>query len=115
LCSQPRGRNVVPSQGRTDIGALNHGPISCIAVNWVMYNYDMRTTITLDDETAELAAQYARGNRVSLSRAINELVQRGARPKSRIKYVDGWPVLDLPKRKHPLTTERVKQLEEESW
>jgi hypothetical protein len=75
----------------------------------------MRTTITLDDETAEIATQYARGRGVSLSRAINDLVQQGARPRPRIKYVDGWPVLDLPKRDKPLTTERVKELEEESW
>ena len=81
----------------------------------MVYNGAMRTTITLDGETAEIAAQYARGNGVSLSRAINELVQRAVRSKSRIKYVDGWPVLDLPKRGEPLTTERVKELEEESW
>ena len=79
-----------------------------------MYNTDMRTTVTLDDETAEIAAQYARGRGVSLSRAINELIVRGTR-RARIKYVDGWPVLDLPKRRKPLTTERVKELEDESW
>lgn len=75
----------------------------------------MRTTITLDDETAEIATQYARGRGVSLSRAINELIQRGKNPKSRIKYVNGWPVLDLPKPKELLTTERVKELESEGW
>ncbi len=81
----------------------------------MMYNKAMRTTITMDDETARTATQYARGRGVSLSRAINELIQRGARPRSRIKYVDGWPVLDLPKRGKPLTTERVRELEDEDW
>lgn len=75
----------------------------------------MRTTITMDDETVELATEYARGRGVSLSRAISELIRRGAHPRPRIKYVDRWPVLDLPKRKEPLTTERVKELEEEGW
>ena len=75
----------------------------------------MRTTITMDDETAELATQYARGRGVSLSKAISELIQRGARPGARIKYVNGWPVLDLPRRKDPLTSERVKELEDEGW
>jgi uncharacterized protein DUF6364 len=79
----------------------------------MMYNNLMRTTITLDDETAEVATQYARGRGVSLSKAISELIQQGARRRPRIKYVDGWPVLDLPKRKEPLTTERVKELEED--
>lgn len=75
----------------------------------------MRTTVTLDDEAAQIATQYARGQGVSLSRAINELIQRGSRPRPRIKYVDGFPMLDLPKPKKPLTTERVKEMENESW
>ncbi|MFZ0707971.1 MAG: hypothetical protein WAM71_20395 [Candidatus Korobacteraceae bacterium] len=75
----------------------------------------MRTTVTLDDETAEIATQYAQGRGMSLSRAINELVQRGIRPGPRIKYVDGFPMLDLPKPRKLLTTERVKEMENESW
>ncbi len=81
----------------------------------VVYTVDMRTTITMDEETAKVAAQYARSRGVSLSKAISELVQRGLRPRPRIKYVNGWPVLDLPKRKEPLTTERVRELEDEEW
>jgi hypothetical protein len=81
----------------------------------MMYNDLMRTTISLDDETAEVATQYARGRGLSLSKAISELIQRGTRTRPRIKYVDGWPMLDLPKPKRLLTTERVKQLEDEGW
>jgi hypothetical protein len=81
----------------------------------VVYNSDMRTTITMDEETAKIAAQYACSRGVSLSKAISELIQRGLRPRARIKYVDGWPVFDLPKRKQPLTTERVRELEDEEW
>lgn len=80
-----------------------------------MYNDNMRTTITMDEETAKIATEYARGRGVSLSKAISELIQRGTRPRPRIKYVDGWPMLDLPKPKRLLTTERVKELENESW
>jgi len=75
----------------------------------------MRTTITMDEETAKTAKQYARANGLSLSKAISQLIQRATRPKARIKYVNGWPVLDLPKRGKPLTTERVKELEDEAW
>ena len=75
----------------------------------------MRTTITLDDETAEIATQYASGRGVSLSRAINELIQRGSRPRPRIKYVDGLPVFDFPKSKRKITTEMVKKFEAETW
>ena len=81
----------------------------------VVYTVDMRTTITMDEETAKVAAQYARSRGVSLSKAISELVQRGLRPRPRIKYVNGFPMLDLPKPKKPLTTERVKELEDEDW
>ncbi len=73
----------------------------------------MRTTITLDDETAEVATQYARGRGVSLSKAISELIQRGGRRRARIKYVDGLPVFDLPKSRRRITTEFVKELEDE--
>jgi len=73
----------------------------------------MRTTITMDEDTAKVAILYARSRGVSLSKAISELIQRGTRPRARIKYVDGFPLLDLPKPKKPLTTERVKELEDE--
>ena len=91
-----------------------HLPQYRIISHVVMYNVAMRTTITMDEETAKIAAHYARSRGVSLSKAISELIQRGIRPRvSRIKYVDGFPMLDLPKPKKPLTTERVKELEEE--
>ena len=79
----------------------------------MMYNDDMRTTITMDEETAEIATQFARANGLSLSKAISELIQRATRPSARIKYVDGFPMLDLPRPRELLTTERVKELEEE--
>ncbi len=75
----------------------------------------MRTTITLDDETAAIAAQYARSRDISLSKAIGELIVRGTRRAPRIKYVDGLPVFDLPKSRRPITTEHVKDLEAEDW
>ena len=81
----------------------------------MVYNVYMRTTITMDEDTAKIAIQYARGRGVSLSKAISELIQRGTRPRARIKYVDGWPVFDLPKSGKPLTTEHVKMLEDEEW
>ena len=84
-----------------------------ITLSRVVYNIEMRTTITMDDKTAEIATQYARANGVSLSKAISALIHRATRPKTGIKYVDGFPMLDLPKPRKPLTIERVKELEEE--
>jgi hypothetical protein len=73
----------------------------------------MRTTVTLDDDVAAIAAQYAESRELSLSKAIAELIVRGTRRSSRIKYVDGLPVFDLPKSKRPITSQQVKALEAE--
>ena len=75
------------------------------------HNIDMRTTVTLNDDIATIAAQYAESRDLSLSKAIAELIVRGTRRSARIKYVDGLPVFDLPKSKPPITSERVKALE----
>jgi len=72
---------------------------------------DVRTTVTLDDEVAAIAAQYAESRGLSLSKAIAELIVRATRRSARMKYVDGLPVCDLPKSKHPITGEQVKALE----
>ena len=73
----------------------------------------MRTTITLDDDIAEVAAQYAKSRDLSLSKAIAELILRSTRKAARIKFVDGLPVFDLPKEREPITSERVKAFEAE--
>ena len=74
----------------------------------IMY---MRTTINLDDEAASIAAQYAKSRQLTLGRAIGELILRSTRTTSRIKYVDGLPVFDLPRESEPITTQRVKAFE----
>jgi hypothetical protein len=78
-----------------------------------MYNADVRTTITLDDEAAVIAAQYAKARDLTLGKAIGELILRGTRKSSRIKFVDGLPVFDIPKERQPITSERVKAFEAE--
>jgi AbrB family looped-hinge helix DNA binding protein len=70
-----------------------------------------RTTVALNDDVAAMAKRYAKSRNLSLSKAIAELILRGTRRAARIKYVDGLPVFDLPKVKHPITDERVKALE----
>lgn len=73
----------------------------------------MRITITLNDKVAAIATQFAVSRGLTLSKAIAELIVRGTRKASRIKYVDGLPVFDLPKSRHPITSEQVKALEVE--
>jgi hypothetical protein len=46
----------------------------------MMHNFEMRTTITLDDDVYELASMYAAGRGITLGAAVGELVRRGNGP-----------------------------------
>ena len=74
----------------------------------------MRTTISLDDDAAAIAAQYAKGRDLTLGKAISELIVQATRTKPRIKYEDGIPVLDLGPAEEVITPELVKALEAEA-
>lgn len=75
----------------------------------------MRTTLSLDDEAAEIAAQYAKARNTTLSKAVSELIVSATRRKPRIKYVDGLPVFDLGPGEEWITSDQVKALEAEEW
>jgi len=75
----------------------------------------MRTTLSLDDEAAAIAAQYAKARNVTLGKAVSELIVNSTRREPRIKYVDGLPVFDLGPSEEPITTERVRELEAEGY
>ncbi len=77
----------------------------------------MRTTITLDDETHEFAAYYARSRGITLSSAIDELIrkaQEGSKPEPDIRIgPNGFPM--LPRTGRTITTEMVKELSEDEF
>ena len=75
----------------------------------------MRATATLSDAAAQLVTQYAETQRVSLSRAISDLIERSAVRKSRIKLVDGIPVFDVPADGPKINFEDVKRFESEGY
>lgn len=80
-----------------------------------MHNRSMRTTIKLADETHEFAAYYARVRGLTLSAAIDELIQKAqAAPTPAppdIRYSpNGLPM--FPPAGRTITDEMVKQLEE---
>ena len=75
----------------------------------------MRTTLTLDDDVAALATEYAKRRLIELGKAVSELVRRGARRKLATRVVNGLTVVDLPPDSPPVTTEWVKRLEAEDW
>jgi hypothetical protein len=77
----------------------------------------MRTTITLDDETHEFAAYYARVRGLTLSAAIDELIRKAQAPPSPKPEIfigpNGLPM--FPPTGRTITAEMVKKLEEEEY
>lgn len=66
----------------------------------------MRATVTLPKEVAEFVDLYADAQGVSRSRA--DLILRCMPRKSRIKIVDGVPLLDIPDNGRKTSYEDVK-------
>lgn len=75
----------------------------------------MRTTITIDDETHEFAAYYARARGLTLSMAIDELIRKGqGAPEAEVELrigPNGLPL--LPRTGRKITSEMVKTYSEE--
>ena len=79
----------------------------------------MRTTITIDDESHEFAAYYARAKGITLSAAIDELIRKaktavGPKPDVR-RSPNGFPMFPPSGKGETLTAEMVKKLEEEEF
>lgn len=73
----------------------------------------MRTTINLDDDSFELARQYAKSRSLRLGKAVSELVRRGALAPRPTHLVNGLHVFDLPDDSPKVTVKAVKDLEAE--
>lgn len=75
----------------------------------------MRTTLNIEDEALAMLKQYAEERRLSLGEAASDLIRRGTEAAPKFKTKGGWAVFELPPGSPPLTTELVKQYEEEEW
>ena len=78
----------------------------------------MRTTVTLDDETHEFAAYYARAKGITLGAAIDELIRKAQSapppaPATILRSPNGLPM--FPPIGRVLTSEMVKAAEEEEF
>lgn len=74
----------------------------------------MRTTIALDDDVFELASQQAKLRRISLGKAVSDLVRRGLNAPADVEEKDGVLVFKLPADSPEVTTQHVRRLENES-
>jgi len=75
----------------------------------------LRTTVTLSPRAAEIVALFQEAAGISLSEAISELIERSEETPARIKYVDGFPMADLPADTALITTEDILRAENEIW
>ncbi|HZP03831.1 MAG TPA: hypothetical protein VFB43_02940 [Terracidiphilus sp.] len=80
----------------------------------------MRTTVTLDDDVHDFAMYYANARGITLSAAMNELIRKAeSSPVSAPENFEferspnGLPL--LPRTGRVLTSEMVKQLQEEEF
>ena len=78
----------------------------------------MRTTVTIDDETHEFVAYYARAKGISLGAAIDEQIRKAqtappASPPEILRSPNGLPM--FPPTGKVLTSEMVKAAEEEEF
>lgn len=73
----------------------------------------MRTTLTLDDDAARLAATFAQANGLRLGEAVSLLIRRAhAKPLPIKRKGEVW-VVDAPADTPRMTAEHVKQLLED--
>jgi hypothetical protein len=77
------------------------------------HHFGVRTTLTLDDDIAELAARQAKLRGVSLGRTVSDLVRRGLASPTPSETRDGVVVFRLPPDSPRVTTGEVRRLESE--
>lgn len=75
--------------------------------------YQMRTTVSMDDDAFELVKQYAENRSLGLGKALSELVRKGASHKWGIREEDGIYVADIPANSPTVTTQHILDLEDE--
>ena len=77
------------------------------------HHSEMRTTLSLDDDVAELASRQAQARGVSLGRAVSDLVRRGLNAPTPSATQDGLVVFRLPVDSPKVSTDDVRRIEAE--
>lgn len=74
----------------------------------------VRTTLNIDDEALAEVRKYADECSISLSEAATRLIFRGVVSQPKFQLEKGWALLTASPGVLPITTEKVRQLEEEA-
>lgn len=74
----------------------------------------MRTTLTIDDDVLDVAARQAKARRISLGKAVSDLMRRGLSTPTPSVVKDGLIVFQLPADSPAVTSDDVRRLESET-
>ena len=74
----------------------------------------MRTTLTLDDDVIDAARKLAEMKHLSIGAVISDLARRSLTPAYAPKIRNGIPLFPVKPRAGVVTTEKVKELLEET-
>jgi hypothetical protein len=73
----------------------------------------MRTTLSLDDDLVPYVKTYAESRDRTVGKAVSELVRRGLHAPLQTRVVNGFHVVELPTGSPQVTSEHIRNLEEE--
>ena len=73
----------------------------------------MRTTLTLEDDIAELVARQAKARGLSLGKTVSDLLRRGLNAPTPSTDKGGLIVFQLPADSPEVTTDDVRRIEAE--
>ena len=79
----------------------------------VEHRVTMRTTLTLDDDIADLAGRQAKARGLSLGKTVSNLVRRGLNAPTPSQGKGGLLVFQLPADSPKVTTADVRRIEAE--
>jgi hypothetical protein len=77
------------------------------------HHWEMRTTLSLDDDVLQEIRAYAKSRDIPIGKAVSDLVRRGLHSRIRTRIVNGFHVVELPTGSPPMSTEDVKRLQQE--
>lgn len=87
-------------------------PNCCLDITiYTWHHFNVRTTLSLDDDLMRLVRRYAESRSLGLGKAVSELVRRGFSTERPTKAVNGLRVFDLPPDSPKVTTQFIRDLE----
>lgn len=91
--------------------SFNHSmQLRVIDINGLLqHHFPMRTTLTLDDDVLGEAVKRAEALRISVGKAVSDLVRRGLTVAPPVREVDGLIVFDPPKGSPKISARKVKE------